>query len=50
MLLFGDLRADSNDAIAALEHLPVEKEEIEEVFFGNVLSAKSVGSCFSSLQ
>lgn len=48
--MFKDLGAKANNATAALEHLPVENEEIEEVFFGNVLSAKSVGSYFSFMQ
>lgn len=46
-ILFKDLGAKANNAAAALENLPVKKEEIEEVFFGNVLSAKSVG-CYLS--
>ena len=46
-ILFRDLGAKANNAAAALENLPVKKEEIEEVFFGNVLSAKSVG-CYLS--
>lgn len=48
-ILFKDLGAKANNATAALESLPVKKEEIEEVFFGNVLSAKSVGSYLSSI-
>ncbi len=46
-ILFKDLGARANNAAAALENLPVKKEEIEEVFFGNVLSAKSV-RCYLS--
>lgn len=42
--MFKYLGTKANNATAALEHLPIEKEEIEEVFFGNVLSAKSVES------
>lgn len=49
-ILFRDPGVKANNATAALEHLPVEKGEIGEVFFGNVLSAKSVGSYFSIIK